>query len=108
MTGTARQLRFAGASSTPTQRANGGLLVERTGSTDGGGLTLQLVRVEGKAEPVVWTFRAEPSGRFTVSNVPHGRYSVQVMHGDGKPVVRSLPFDVGDGRSETTVEWSSP
>jgi len=69
---------------------------------------LQLVRIEGKAERVVWTFRAEPSGKFLVANVPHGRYCVQVLGTEGGKAVRCLPFDVGDGGIETTVRWSSP
>ena len=108
VTGTVPPFPLAGAGTMPIRRATEGLRNEHTGSAGSGGLTLQLVRVEGQSEPIMWTFRAEPSGRLTVSNVPHGRYRVQVMQGDGKPAVRSLPFDVGDGRSETTVEWSSP
>ncbi|MHB1559386.1 MAG: carboxypeptidase-like regulatory domain-containing protein, partial [Isosphaeraceae bacterium] len=69
---------------------------------------LQLVRLEGQSERIAWTFRTVPSGRFIVSNVAHGRYRVQVTLGDGKPVVQTLPFDVGDGRSETIVRWPSP
>lgn len=68
----------------------------------------QLIRLEGKTESVIWTFRAEPSGEFSVANVPHGRFCVQVSHNNGGTVIRSLPFDVGDGQSETTVRWPSP
>ncbi len=69
---------------------------------------LQLVRIEGKAESIVWSYRAEPSGKFTVANVPHGRFHVQFSQKEGGTVIRSLPFEVGDGQSETTVKWSSP
>jgi hypothetical protein len=69
---------------------------------------LQLVRIEGKTERILWTFRAEPSGKFIVANVPHGRYCVQLSHKDGGTVIQSLPFDVGDGRTETVVRWPSP
>ncbi len=72
----------------------------------GGSISLQLARIEGQSPRVVWTFRADPSGQFTVSNVSHGRYRVQVTQGDSKLSVSSLPFDVGDGRPETAVRWS--
>lgn len=68
---------------------------------------LQLVRIEDRSETIVWTFRPEPSGQFTVSNMPHGNYRVQVRQVDGEQTVRSLPFDIGDGRTETIVRWSS-
>jgi hypothetical protein len=70
--------------------------------------TLQLVRLEGKAESIVWSFQADPSGRFTVANVPHGRYRVQMSQDGGGKAMRSLPFEVGDGQSETMVRWASP
>jgi hypothetical protein len=39
--------------------------------------------------------------------VPHGHYRVQITQGDGEPAIRSVPIDVGDGRTETAVRWSS-
>jgi hypothetical protein len=78
------------------------------GRVSGYSTTVQLVRLDGPSERIVWTFRAEPLGRFTVSNVPHGHYRVQVARGTSEPFAPSLPFDVGDGRSETAVRWSSP
>ncbi len=66
--------------------------------------TLQFVRLEGKAEQLMWTFRAEPSGKFTVANVPHGRYCVQVRSSGGDEVARSLPFEVAEGQEEV-VRW---
>ena len=69
--------------------------------------TLQLVRIDRKADAILWSFRAGPSGRFVVENVPHGRYRVQVSQGTGRASHRSLAFDVGDGRNGTTVEWPS-
>jgi hypothetical protein len=77
-------------------------------SEPGGNALLQLVRIEGKAEQILWSFRAEPSGKFTVANVPHGRYCVQFSQEKGGTDIRSLTFEVGDGQSETYVQWSSP
>jgi hypothetical protein len=91
-----------------TRPAREGRTTRQSGSAGISGVTLQLVWLEGQTERVVWTFGAEYSGEFTISNVPHGRYRVQVSQDDVKDVVRSLPFDVGEGQSETTVRWSSP
>jgi hypothetical protein len=71
-------------------------------------ILLHLVRIDVKSEPIVWSFRAEPTGKFTVTNLPHGHYSVRVTQGDGKKVADSLVFDIGDGQTETTVRWPSP
>ena len=38
----------------------------------------------------------------------HGRYRVQVSSGEGSKMASSLPFDVGHGKPETPVRWSSP
>jgi hypothetical protein len=108
VTGTVPVLAPAGVGALPARRASEGPSATHTDPSGTDGRTLQLVRAEVKSEPIIWIFRADPSGRFTVSNVPHGRYRVQILQGDGKPVVRSLPFDVGDGQSETAVRWSSP
>jgi hypothetical protein len=78
---------------------------DQSSSSDSADPALQLVRLVDKTERVLSTFRAETSGKFVVSNVPHGRYRVQVSQQDGGAVIRSLPFDVGDGRSETVVRW---
>jgi Carboxypeptidase regulatory-like domain len=79
---------------------------------DGGGLSgvvdtgvFQLVSIRGKSERIVWTFRAGRSGMFTVSNVPHGCYRVQVRHPGGGDPVPSQPFEVGDGQPEIGVRW---
>ena len=69
--------------------------------------SLQLVRIDGKADATVWTFRADSLGRFAVENVSHGRYRVQVSQVNGRASHRSLAFEVGDGRDGTTVEWPS-
>jgi hypothetical protein len=70
---------------------------------------LQLVLTDRDAERVLWSFHVGEVGRFSVANVPHGRYRVQVPSGEGgKIAARSLPFDVRDGESETTVRWSLP
>ncbi len=69
---------------------------------------LQLVRVDPKGDAIIWSFRADSSGRFTVENVPHGRYQVKVSRRKAERAVCSLAFDVGDGRSDATVEWPSP
>ncbi len=69
---------------------------------------LELVSVDRKVDALVWSFRADPSQRFTVENVPHGRYCVQVSHREGENAVRSLAFEVGDGGADVTVEWPSP
>jgi hypothetical protein len=44
---------------------------------------------------------------FAVANLTHGHYRVQFSQRAGGTVIRSLPFEVGDGQSETTVRWSS-
>jgi len=66
---------------------------------------LQLVRMDSKRDVIVWSFRADPSGRFTVENVPHGHYRVHVVSGK---TIRSSPLDVVDGRSEVGVRWTQP
>ncbi len=66
---------------------------------------LQLVRIDEGKERVLWSFRADPSGRFTVANVPHGRYRVQTSPGDRGKAARSLPLEVTDGRPEVVVQW---
>jgi Carboxypeptidase regulatory-like domain len=71
------------------------------------GTSLQLIRVDGKAEAPVWGFRADSAGRFTVENVPHGRYRVRVGQVGGQASNSSIAFDVGDGRTESNVEWPS-
>jgi len=68
---------------------------------------LQLVRIDPKGDAIIWSFRADSSGRFAVENVLHGHYRVKVSRRDGETVVRSLAFDVGDGRSDATVQWPS-
>jgi hypothetical protein len=67
---------------------------------------LQFVVIDRDGERVLRSFRASEDGRFTVANVPHGRYRVQVAPGEGGKIARSLPFGVGDGQSETTIRWS--
>ncbi len=94
-------------SSVPTGRAREATAPKLASSPIISASNLLLVRIEGKAERVVWTFRAEPSGKFLVANVPHGRYCVQVLRGDAGKTARSLWFDVGDSRIETAVQWSS-
>jgi len=93
---------------TPIRRAREEFAKGRESLAAVPGVALQLVRLDGQTERVVWTFRAERSGGFTVSNAAHGRYRVDMSRDDGKKSVPSLPFDVGDGHSETTVPWSSP
>ena len=68
---------------------------------------LQLVRVDAKPEAVLWSFRADSSGQFAIENVPHGRYRVRVIQGNGVASHRSLAFEIGDGRNGITVEWPS-
>ena len=83
-------------------RVTGVLVVARTESV------LQLVRVDGGKERVIWSFRAAASGRFTIGNVPHGTYRVQTPPSDRGTPARSLPFEVMDGRQETFVQWRRP
>ncbi len=66
---------------------------------------LDLVRIDERKERVIWSFRADPPGRFTVANVPHGRYRVQTSPADLGKAARSLPLEVTDGRSEVVVQW---
>ncbi len=66
---------------------------------------LQLVRIDESEERVIWSFRAETSGRFSVANVPHGRYRVRTSPGGQGKDARSLPLEVTDGRSEVVVQW---
>jgi len=66
---------------------------------------LQLVRIDEGKERVIWSFCADPSGRFTVANVPHGWYRVQTSPGERGRAARSLPLEVTDGRSEVVVQW---
>jgi hypothetical protein len=70
-------------------------------------LLLQLVSVSPKGDAIIWSFSADSSGRFAVENVPHGHYRVKVSQRNGERTLRSLAFDVGDGRSDPTVEWPS-
>jgi hypothetical protein len=71
------------------------------------GAVLQLFRIDRNAESIVWRFRPESSGRFTVSNVPHGRYRVRAVRGEKSKAIDSVPFDVGDSGPETVVNWYS-
>jgi hypothetical protein len=68
---------------------------------------LQLVRPDAKGDAIIWSFRAESSGRFVVENVPHGRYRVGVSALNGGRSVHSRPLDVGDGASDAIVGWPS-
>jgi hypothetical protein len=68
---------------------------------------LQLVRVEGKDERVVWTFHADVLGKFAVTNVGHGRYDIRLRGSAGEKRARSVQFDIGEGASDATVRWSS-
>ena len=70
--------------------------------------SFDLVRIDGKTERILSTFRAKASGKFAVTNVPHGRYRVQVSPAVGGMEVRSLPFDIGEGGSEAVVRWFPP
>jgi hypothetical protein len=68
----------------------------------------QLVLIDRNGERLLWTFHAGETARFSLTNVPHGRYRVQVSSGEGGQIARSLPFEVGDGQSQTTIRWSLP
>ena len=92
-------------SAEPMRRARGGLSAERSSQADVSAVDVQLVRLEGQTELIVWTVRAEAAEKFSVSNVMHGRYQARVRQDNGKGGARSLPFDVGDGQTETTVRW---
>ncbi len=97
-----------GTSTEPTQRVRGGPARGRSTDADILAADVQLVRLDGQGESIVWTVRAADAGRFSISNVFHGRYQVRVWHDGGKTVTRSLPFEVGDGQTETTVRWAEP
>jgi len=70
--------------------------------------SLQLVRINPDGERAIWSFHTDSSGRFTIANVPHGRYRVQRSPDGGGEPNRSLPFEVGDWQSAITVRWTSP
>lgn len=98
--------RLAGTIRTlPTSPAPGPPNVTGIPSPDANAV-LQLIRVESGSEQVVWTFRTEPAGQFVVSNVPHGRYRVQGVPADDRPIAHSFPIDIADGRHEYPVQWS--
>ena len=67
---------------------------------------LHLARLENGKERIVWTFRAGSSGKFTVANIPHGRYRVRAVQAAAKTDHYSLALDVGDAQFETAVRWS--
>ncbi len=69
------------------------------------GSRLQLVRIGAKAEQVLWTFDAEPSGQFAIANVPHGRYRVRILSQDQGKTTPTLPFEVVEGKEEGVVHW---
>ena len=68
--------------------------------------TLRLSAIEAGGERIVWSTRADASGRFLVTNVAHGRYRVDALAADQKVVARSEILEIGDGRLEAGVEWS--
>jgi hypothetical protein len=89
--------------------SDGGATRERKDwSESRGNVPLQLLRIEGKSETIVWSFSAESSGKFAIANVPHGLYRVRLSRAEGQAVIHSLPFGVGDGQSETAVQWPPP
>jgi hypothetical protein len=72
---------------------------------------LQLVVIDRDGERVLWSFHASEGGRFTVANVPRGRYRAHASSGEGSgggKLAHSLPFEVPDGQTETTVRWPPP
>ncbi len=68
--------------------------------------TLRLSAIEAGGERIVWSTRADASGRFLVTNVAHGRYRVDAVSPGQKVVARSEGLEIGDGRLEVGVEWS--
>ena len=68
-------------------------------------IPLQLVRTNQGIDRLSLEFSADALGRFSIANVPHGRYSVQSKPGEGFAKLRSLPFEVVEGRLEVTVRW---
>ena len=66
---------------------------------------LQLFKISSKGDQLVTTFGADASGLFSIANVPHGRYRVQQMSGEGVAKARSLPIEIAEGRSEERVVW---
>ena len=68
-------------------------------------IPLQLIEQAPTGDRVVWSFRTDPSGRFTIANVPHGRYCVQTSAGEGVGFARSLTLEIGDGRPDENVRW---
>ena len=71
----------------------------------GPAVPLQLVRVDSGGDRNILEFRADAKGRFSIANVPHGRYRVQSTPGEGVAGIRSLPLEVVEGRPEEDVRW---
>ena len=69
---------------------------------------MQLIRIGAKEEQVLWTFHAEPTGKFVIANVPHGRYRVQQSSQGTSETTRSLPVEVVEGVEEFVVRWPAP
>ncbi len=73
------------------------------------GSVLQLISIDSKAEQSLFAFHADPSGRFELTNVPHGRYRLEIFpYSRGGERVRSSPFDVVDGQAQVPVSWPEP
>ncbi len=71
----------------------------------GPGVPLQLVRTNSGGDRNILEFQADATGRFSIANVPHGRYRVQSTSGEGVAAIRSLPLEVVEGRPEENVRW---
>ncbi|MBX9719018.1 MAG: carboxypeptidase-like regulatory domain-containing protein, partial [Microbacteriaceae bacterium] len=79
-----------------------------TGRLEGSGSSpLQLVQLTDGGERVAWTFSTDKEGRFSVENVPHGRYRVQALPCLGASAISSWSFEVTEHSSETVVGWPS-
>jgi hypothetical protein len=75
--------------------------------TDSG---LQLLGIDpGGGKRFLWSFAASENGRFSLANVPHGRYCLQVSppRGSGAAALQSAQFEVSEGESEVMVKWPS-
>jgi hypothetical protein len=70
---------------------------------------IQLVKLDLSGDAIIWSFRADSSGRFTVENLPHGHYRLEISSDlRGGKRAHSRPFDVVDGQAEVAVKWPEP
>jgi hypothetical protein len=66
---------------------------------------LQLVRSDPGRDEIIFSFRTDARGSFSIANVPHGHYCVQSTSRGGTASIRSLPIEVVEGRIEENTRW---